>query len=766
MKLLCLGSMGNHLLNIACTEKEQIMQKQLCKVALGDVIMVKAILPEDQFPLLSREEEYPDCVGILSNYCGTSFEGSAKEIMRLSYVNNIIKEMSGQPKITVSINTCTTGGLREVTPSLTAKAYRGSLVAVGHSSLLIFKRCASTKVGGRRSDPAKLQSEILDTATGSGRNVFKKLDYLREYSRNNLDKVIDRDLYKQFVLNPTMYLASYQKLRSKRGSMTPGINPTTLDGMSLDEIMKIIKRLHDESFQFTPGRLHKIPKKYGGNRPLIVGNPRDKLVQEVIRLVLDAIYEPLFYDNSHGFRQLKSCHTGLRYIFTKFTGTSWWIEGDIQNCFDSIPHDKLMLLIESKIKDQRFTQLIRKALNAGYFDFKTHITNIVGTPQGSIISPILANIYLHQLDEFVLKLKANFDSKVTNRNLKTSEYWNAKYKLNKAKKEGVEGKELRKLVVRARSIEAKLNDVRTQRLEYVRYADDWIIAVNGSYTQTKEILRQVTEFCLSIGLTVSPTKTNITNSYKNKILFLGTYIKHAVHRTYSTHIRGYLQRNRLALLLTVPVRLIKRKLSEIGVTKNNRGISKTMWTPLTLRQIVHNYNTIIRGYINYYSFAQNKGIFAGWLYYIIWDSCLRTIAHKLSLGRRVKVIKRFGSDITIKDYIKQANGQIVIKEMKLFKPSFKINVWDFKGNVKTDIPLMYSVEGISLATLNDLKCTVCDSSYRVEMHHVRMMKDLSPKIKELDALMAKANRKQIPLCRNCHMKYHANTLIIQKESIN
>jgi len=322
MKSLCLGSMGNHLLNIACTEKEQITQKQLCKAALDDVVMVKAILPKDQFPLPSSEEEYPDCVGILSNYCGTGFEGSAKEIMRLSCVNNIIKEMSGQPKTTVCTNIRTSGGLREVTPSLTAKAYRGSLVAVGYSSLLIFKRYASSKVGERRSDPAKLQSNILNTATGGGKNVFKKIDDLKNYSKNNPHKIIDRDLYKQFVLNPTMYLASYQKLRSKPGSMTPGINPTTLDGMSMNEIMKIIESLKDESFQFTPGRLHIIPKKSGGTRPLVVGNPRDKLIQEIIRMILEAIFEPLFYDNSHGFRSFRSCHTGLRYIFTKFTGTT------------------------------------------------------------------------------------------------------------------------------------------------------------------------------------------------------------------------------------------------------------------------------------------------------------------------------------------------------------------------------------------------------------------------------------------------------------
>jgi hypothetical protein len=299
-----LGIGGNPMLNRAYTEKEQIIQKQLCKVVLGYADKVRDILLKVQFPLLPSEEGYSNCVGILLISCESGFEGFAKETNKLSYTKSIIKEMSGQPKSAVCINTSTTGGLRRVISKITA--YRGSLVA----KMM------------KRSGPVLLQSRNLNTATGSGINVFKKLDDLREYSKRNPNIEIDRNLYKTFILNPNMYLAAYQKLRSKPGSMTPGINPTTLDGMSIEEILKIIKSLHDESFRFTPDRLKYIPKKSGKTRPLVIGNPRDKLVQEIIRMVLEAIYEPLFYSNSHGFRVSKSCHSALRSIFTGFVGTT------------------------------------------------------------------------------------------------------------------------------------------------------------------------------------------------------------------------------------------------------------------------------------------------------------------------------------------------------------------------------------------------------------------------------------------------------------
>lgn len=261
-------------------------------------------------------------------------------------------------------------------------------------------------------------------------------------------------------------------------------------------------------------------------------------------------------------------------------------------------------------------------------------------------------------------------------------------------------------------------------------------------------------------MNISEAKTKITNSYKDKIRFLGTDIRHAQHTTFSTHIRGYRQRNRRALLLTAPMSRIKAKLADSSLVKHNRGITRVSWLPLNIKQIIHQYNNVLRGYANYYSFAHNRPKLHSWLFYTIRDSAARTIAHKMNLKRRAKVYQKYGPYLTIIDYQNRTVNGKPKYVTSLFKPTLKINVWDFKtSDVHTDVPALF-YDSISLANLEDLSCTACQSKYRVEMHHVRMMKDLAPLKHKLDYLMAKANRKQIPLCRECHMKYHAGKLII------
>jgi retron-type reverse transcriptase len=220
--------------------------------------------------------------------------------------------------------------------------------------------------------------------------VIRKLNAQREW--------VNQGLYK-LLLDKDMSVLAYERMKSKPGNMTPGTDGDTLDGFSTAQIEKLIVTMRDESYQCKPVRTTYIPKSNGKLRKLGIPSTRDKLVQEVVMLILEAVYDspegPYFLENSHGFRSSKSCHSALREIQRKWSGVSWFLEGDIASCFDDIDHEILVKLIERKVSDQRFINLIWKILKAGYMDLDgTRRDSLAGTPQGGIASPILANIYL------------------------------------------------------------------------------------------------------------------------------------------------------------------------------------------------------------------------------------------------------------------------------------------------------------------------------------------------------------------------------------
>lgn len=748
-----LGQRGNPWLNIACLAEK--VQTKLRRIGwmLGSVkvVMVRAILPENQYPVPSnigerrvRNESFDNCT-----FVPNIDKGNETDVMR--YTKSIIKDMSGWPKTTsfciLRTTVSTKGGNSHVA---------GGLGVTAHTAYVLFKDIR------RRNSPVDNQMRKFSTSIVLAKNVLNKLDSLNMIAKNTDGKINSWNLYKDFMLNPDMYLAAYQKLRSNPGNMIPGINP--LDGLSTEVIEDIINKLRKGSFKFSPGRRVEIPKSHGMTCPLWVGSPRDKLVQEVMRMVLEAIYEPIFMDYSHGFRPNRSCHSALRQIFSKFAGCTWWIVGDIKACFYSIPHKYLIQVLQKRIGDQRFIELIRKALNAGYLVGFRNKTDIVGTLQGSIISPILANIYMHELDKYIDSLKNEFDAPKTGLRPRNNESIRIKYYIEKAKKitdKLMRIRLLRKLSTQYRSIKNKVVGVHSQKLMYIRYGDDWVVAINGSFRQSSEILTKIKIFCKeSLGLTVSEEKTKITNGYIDHVFFLGTRIKHA-----KVYLRkGIVQRNRRPLLLTAPMDKIKNKLKDSGFILGGRGRTRVTWLPLEPRQIVHLANSILRGYWNYYSFAQNRSKLVPWTYWIIRETVLRTLSRKLKLGSRAKAIKKFGTNVTIRDLTLRDNAGKPLIVAELVKPDYRINCGGFNIKLRnTEIPALYST-GISLATLDGLKCAVCDSEYRVEMLHVRLLKVLNPKLKALGKLMVKAHRKQIPLCRKCRMDHHRGEIKLEANS--
>ena len=232
--------------------------------------------------------------------------------------------------------------------------------------------------------------------------TLERLEHLRRLNSNR--QWVNYELYR-LLYQEDLYIVAYERIKSKPGNMTPGTDEETLDGFSLETIRGIIHEMKTEQFQFKPVRTTFIPKANGKLRKLGIPCVRDKVVQEVMHMILETIYDspygPYFKDTSHGFRPNRSCHTALREFRGKWTAVNWLIEGDIRACFDELDHHVLVSILRQKIEDERFLNLIWKLLNAGYMDLHgIKRDSLIGSPQGGIISPILANAYLHELDEY------------------------------------------------------------------------------------------------------------------------------------------------------------------------------------------------------------------------------------------------------------------------------------------------------------------------------------------------------------------------------
>ena len=331
----------------------------------------------------------------------------------------------------------------------------------------------------------------------------------------------------RYLLREDIYYAAYQKLYANKGASTKGIDGDTADGFGETYVQTLIAELKDGSYQAKPVRRHYIQKENGKMRPLGIPSFRDKLLQEAIRLILEAIYEPIFRNNSHGFRPLRSCHTCLKQVKNEFRGVKWFIEGDIKGCFDNIDHKVLLEILQRKIKDSRLINLIRQFLKAGYVeDWKYNATHS-GTPQGGILSPLLANIYLNDLDNMVAEIKTDFDTS-RSRNVtdayckKQNEISRLSTKVRKEKDEIQRERllaDLKKCKQELRKIPCKPQD--NKKLVYVRYADDWLIGICGNKEDCEAIKKQIGEYLgNTLKLELSKEKTFITHSSK-RIRFLG-----------------------------------------------------------------------------------------------------------------------------------------------------------------------------------------------------------------------------------------------------
>lgn len=357
------------------------------------------------------------------------------------------------------------------------------------------------------------------------------INVLSSYQKHSSDRSYTFERVYRNLYNRELFLLAYQNIYAAPGNMTPGSDGKTIDAMSLSRIDKLIASLKDESYQPQPSRRTYIPKKNGKLRPLGIPSFDDKLVQECVRLLLEAIYEGRFSNQSHGFRPGRSCHTALSQIQTCFSGVKWFVEGDIKGFFDNIDHNAMVEILAERIHDQKFLRLIRKFLRAGYLEDWTFHNTYSGTPQGGIISPILANIYLDKLDWYMEQLKAGFDRGKKRKTTFLANYYarnttRLRKELgetqNPEEREQRIAQELRRMELERQTVPYfEPFDPNYRRLQYVRYADDFLIGVIGSKEDALEIKRKVREFTGSVlHLELSEEKTLITHSAK-RARFLG-----------------------------------------------------------------------------------------------------------------------------------------------------------------------------------------------------------------------------------------------------
>jgi group II intron reverse transcriptase/maturase len=618
--------------------------------------------------------------------------------------------------------------------------------------------------GARKLNSKRLRKTEMED------KILKKLEIL--YEKNSLNTWINKDseLYR-FLVNPKMYVLAYENIRGNRGGLTPGTDHQTLDGFSDQIVEKICQEMNDERFKFDRAKRIYIPKAGGKLRPIGIPSVKDKLVQEVIRTVLEGIYDnpkqPTFLEVSHGFRPGRGTHSALQYIDQRFKNMKWLIEGDIKGAYDNINHDILMNLLEKRIKPGKFLRLIRKGLNAGYLEMGIPINNDIGTPQGSVVSPILANIYFHELDvyicDYIQKIQENNAGKTVRK--ARNPLYEEKRRLLRAEESSHRrrpSKTSSRKVIEAKKqllrVNVSLDHKLPIRVKYVRYADDWVVGIDGSHETAKRLKEDIQTFLeKNLKLQLNVERTKITHLKSEEAYFLGyllkvhpgvkiTLVKDPKKRRYIRRRTGYI------LNLKAPIGKLIQKLSQQGFCKpNGFPQSRKAWTILEDHVIVENYNALLIGLTGYYSGAYNQKNLRN-IQYILHYSCAMTLGHKHRMGVP-KIFKKFGINLKIKVQTTGGKEEQVFLKLRNFRRAKR--AWRVKANFTN--PFLSKTRKLTRSSLG-LPCWICGNTDGIEMHHVKHVRKSKYTYEGFHRVMHLLNRKQIPVCQESHLKIHMGTI--------
>lgn len=388
------------------------------------------------------------------------------------------------------------------------------------------------------------------------------------------------DIY-NLVYDENWLRRAYGSVKSNAGSRTAGTDGQTMRDFeeNLDENLKDLRKsLKFQSFDPKPVRRTYIPKSDGEQRPLGIPTIKDRIVQEALRMVLEPIYETDFSEMSFGFRPNRNTHDARMAVReamvpAKHNYKPWVIDADIKGFFDNVDHQTLEQIIQDRITDQKLRDLIWGFLKAGVMEDGTYHRSTLGTPQGGIVSPVLANIYLNELDQWAKQWTDISTAEKLERRRRGKGNW-----------------------------------------RYARYADDFLFLTNGTRKRAETMLRRVETFVEEeLNLTLSEEKTELVHA-EDGVSFLGYRLKANDQTT------GGVKR-------TVPKEAtedIKAKVRR--ATEGNTNVS--------IRAKLRAVSSILRGWANYYRYATDASQVFSDLDHFAWHRMIHWLAEKLQCSRK------------------------------------------------------------------------------------------------------------------------------------
>lgn len=652
--------------------------------------------------------------------------------------------------------------------------------------------------------------------------ALKPIFYIRKRSNNDTtegempqEKKFDK-LY-TLLQNENFLIQALGNIQSNKGSLTPGVDQSTFDGMNLYRINQLATSLKNGTFKFRPFRRKMVekpvvpgqPKKF---RPLGIPNFNDRIVQEGIRMILDAIYEPIFnrHNYNYGFRAGKSCHEAVKHLQRNGTACDYAIEGDIKAAFDNVDFDIMINILKKKIRDKKFLDLILQGFKCGMLEQGTYKDTLLGVPQGGIASPILFNIYMHEFDLFIHKELTN---EINNKNATEHRIQhgvnNPKYKAI-SQRINRHNKSIKRLLTKNTDFEllpsetqnkikslhkqlkqeyktriktpAVLYSKRNIRIVYTRYADDWIILTNANRNYCNKLKDLIKDFLLnSLKLTLSPEKTKITNLKQKKACFLGfsfnTYRTTKITKKFNRLVRTAGYEIRIGIDMD---RMINRLITKGFCTKKsgNRPTSKPSYTVLNIEQIINTYNYILLGVANYFfpPISTVKDIIR--VIYILEYSAYMTIAQKYNT-KISKIREKYGKPLIVTiTQIEKIAGKPDIQTTKILQlysylelkkltenlvKNYNMNKFSNYDEITDIFNPMYKINWRTLRNLNSA-CVICGTTENVEMHHIHSIR--KGKVVGFAQVMKQLNRRTIPLCHTHHMAAEKGLLSdIKKEDL-